>query len=155
MSMLYAQHAWLMKRISHTFSSEITSFLDDVRDRVRTLSLPRRLQETVAADGCRFWWIGSRHDGTQRRIYLRVDPHLPQIVWPGELHLEIRCSPAWNCAEDSKSCHCAQLMELPGTSTSERIIISYDQHFPIESAANHVASLLTDCESLNLSSESC
>src|SRR5690349_13560402 len=145
LSMLYAQHAWLVERISQTFSDEIASFLNDVRDRARVLALPRRLQETVSADGCRYWWIGNPHDCSQRRIYLSVDPRLPQIVWPGELHVQVRCGSAWNSAEESRCCRCARSLSAIHLSEPQALVIPYDQISPIESAASRVASYLIEC----------
>jgi hypothetical protein len=148
LSMLYAQHAWLMRRISDTYSGEIASFLDSVRDRTARLLLPRTLQESITMDGCRYWWVGNVHDSSRWRIYLRVDPRLPEIVWPGELHAEIRCGAAWRDVTDSRCCQCAHGLCSTCDSKDKSCVIRYHENDPVDTAAARLASLLADCEPL-------
>jgi hypothetical protein len=148
LSLLYAQHAWLMRRISDTYSGEINQFLDDVRDQSARLLLPRTLRQSIDADGCRFWWLGTPHDSSQRRIYLRVDPRLPEIVWPGELHADIRCGTAWRDVDESVCCRCARTLCTAQSSTQETCIIRYEQADPVEAVADQVANLLLSFEPL-------
>lgn len=148
LSLLYAQHAWLMRRIAETYSGEITLFLDDVRDRTAHLLLPRQLQESITSDSCRYWWIGSAHDCSGRRIYVRVDPREPEIVWPGELRAQIRCGIGWRDVTDSTSCRCACATCLADLVSQDARIIRYDDNDPVETAAQRLADLLLAFEPL-------
>jgi hypothetical protein len=148
LSLLYAQHAWLMRRISDTYSGEIALFLDDVRDQTAQLLLPRKLQETITSDGCRFWWIGSPHDSSRRRIYVRVDPRLPEIVWPGELHAEVRCGTAWRDVADSVGCKCARASVCAKPVVEQTCVIRYEEGNAVDAAADGLANLLLSFEPL-------
>ena len=155
LSLLYAQHAWLMRRIADTYSGEITLFLDDVRDRTARLLLPRQLQESITSDSCRYWWIGSAHDCSGRRIYVRVDPREPEIVWPGELHAQLRCGTGWRDVADSISCRCACAACPRDAVSQDARIIRYDENDPVETAAQRLADLLLAFEPLLTAAAPC
>jgi hypothetical protein len=117
------------------------------------LLLPRTLQETIAPDGCRFWWLGNRHDSSRWRIYFRIDPRVPEIVWPGELRAEIRCGAGWRDVTDAGHCRCAH-STCPSALVNP-CVIPFDREDPIKTAADQLANLMAKCESLAMRAATC
>jgi hypothetical protein len=84
---LYAEYAEVVDEMREQFESNISDFLDALRDRLSSEIREGRLKEERGSDGCS-WWIES-NAGEDDVAYVWFRTNAPDTVSPGSLEFRV------------------------------------------------------------------
>ena len=68
-SLLYAEYATVVDAVYEEFEKDIGRFLDCLRDEIKQIVKPLKLQEYVTPGDVRYWWIAPDSNSKNRDAY--------------------------------------------------------------------------------------
>jgi hypothetical protein len=89
-SRLYAENYPTIEFVENTLRQEVDTFLDTVRDKIRSAVGDKAREQKAANTGYRYWWIGGPHYESHACLWLVSERH--EVVPPGKVTFQA-CAP--------------------------------------------------------------